>query len=47
MYGSKQLLNGLGTFSVLARVQGKEAEAEFVVTNDEGSHCLEEKLPYS
>ena len=34
-YGGKQPLNVLGTFSALAsRVEGKEAEAEFVVNRD-------------
>ena len=39
-YGSKQPLNVLGTFSALARVEGKEAEAEFVVINGEGAALL-------
>ena len=39
-YGSKQPLNVLGTFSALVRVQGKEAEAEFVVMNGEGAALL-------
>jgi len=39
-YGSKQLLKVLGTFSALAREQGKEAEAEFVVINGEGAALL-------
>ncbi|XP_022777877.1 uncharacterized protein LOC111319348, partial [Stylophora pistillata] len=39
-YGSKQPLNVLGTFSAQARVEGKEAEAEFVVINGEGAALL-------
>ena len=39
-YGSKQPLNVLGTFSAEARVEGKEAEAEFVVINGEGAALL-------
>jgi len=39
-YGSKQPLNVLGTFSALARVEGKETEAEFVVINNEGAALL-------
>ena len=39
-YGSKQLLNVLGTFSALVRVEGKEIEAEFVVINGEGAALL-------
>ena len=39
-YGSKQPLNVLGTFSALARVEGKEAKAEFVVINGEGAALL-------
>ena len=39
-YGSKQPLNVLGTFSALARVEGKETEAEFVVINGEGAALL-------
>ena len=39
-YGSKQPLNVLGTFSARARVEGKEAEAEFVVINGEGAALL-------
>ena len=39
-YESKQPLNVLGTFSALAKVEGKEAEAEFVVINGEGAALL-------
>ncbi|PFX21225.1 Gag-Pro-Pol polyprotein [Stylophora pistillata] len=39
-YGSNQPLNVLGTFSAQARVEGKEAEAEFVVINGEGAALL-------
>lgn len=38
--GSKQPLNVLGTFSALARVEGKEAEAEFVLIKGEGVALL-------
>ena len=46
-YGSKQPLNILGTFSALARVEGKEVEAKFVVINGEGAALLGKKMPYS
>jgi len=39
-YGSKQPLNVLGTLSAQARVEGREAEAEFVVINGEGAALL-------
>ena len=39
-YGSKQPLDVLGTFKALARVEGRETEAEFVVINGEGVALL-------
>ena len=39
-YGSKQPLKVLGTFSALARVGEKEADAEFVVIDGEGAALL-------
>ena len=47
VYGRKQPLNILGTFSAPARVVGKKPKLNLLLLMVKVRHCLVEKLPYS